>query len=259
MEKPTISIIVPGLNEEGNINDTIDMIISSLDDMQKFKEYEIIIIDDGSTDKTGQIADGYAGKYPFIKVVHHTTPMGLGYAYRRGLKEATKEYVGWVPGKNSIPKETFIRMMDAVGKADIVLVYIMSEVRGYFRRYLSKLFTLVLNILFGLHLKYFNGPCIYKNEILRKTKMTTNGFAFMAEINIRSVRAGYSYIEVGLNNQGRTHGNSKAFVFRNFLRVCNLVTKLFWEIQVKDRFHALKNHAGGSIENVPATKEDTFR
>jgi glycosyltransferase involved in cell wall biosynthesis len=259
MDKPTISIIVPGLNEEGNINDTIDMIISSLDEMQKFNEYEIIIIDDGSRDKTGQIADEYAGKYPFIKVVHHTDPMGLGYAYRRGVKEATKEYVGWVPGKNSIPKETFIRMMDAVGSADIVLVYILSEVRGYFRRYLSKLFTLVLNILFGLHLRYFNGPCIYKNEILRKTKMTTNGFAFMAEINIRSVRAGYSYIEVGLNNQGRTHGNSKAFVFRNFLRVCNLVTKLFWEIQVKNRIQSLKNRTSANTENVPAAKEETLR
>jgi hypothetical protein len=127
-------------------------------------------------------------------------------------------------------------MLAAIGTADIVLVYILIETRNYFRQVVSKIFTAGMNLLFGLHIRYFNGPCIYRSDLLSKTSMTTNGFAFMAEINIRLLKAGFTYVEVGLNNRDRTQGNSKAFVFRNFLRVVNLVIKLFWEIQVRNRF-----------------------
>jgi hypothetical protein len=136
-------------------------------------------------------------------------------------------------------------MLAAIGGADIVLVYIMSETRGYFRRIVSKIFTFFLNILFGLRIQYFNGPCIHKSDLLKKTKMTTNGFAFMAEINIRLLKAGFGYVEVGLHNRDRTQGSSNAFVFRNFLRVVNLVIKLFWEIQIKDRFNPESSYGRG--------------
>ena len=240
MHKNSLSMIVPALNEEGTLEDTIKMITSTIAEEDGISDYEIFIIDDGSQDQTGKIADRLAIKNSCIKTIHNQQPMGLGYSYRENLNRCTGDYIGWAPGKNSIPKETFSRMLAAVGSSDIVLVFIQSETRNHFRRIISKIFTFIMNILFGLHIKYFNGPCIYRNDALKKAKMSTNGFAFMAEINVRLIKAGYSYVEVGLNNQDRTQGNSKAFVFRNFLRVVNLVVKLFWEIQIQNKIQ--KDH-----------------
>lgn len=242
MKKKSLSMIVPALNEEGNLEDTIRMVIPAIAEEEGISDYEIFIIDDGSQDLTGKIADRLAHENHHIKSIHNQQPMGLGYCYRENLKRCTQDYIGWAPGKNSIPKETFSRMLAAVGSSDIVLVYIQSETRNYFRRIVSKVFTFIMNMLFGLNIKYFNGPCIYRSDALKKTKMSTNGFAFMAEINVRLIKAGYSYVEVGLNNRDRTQGNSKAFVFRNFLRVVNLVAKLFWEIQIRNKFN--RYHTG---------------
>jgi glycosyltransferase involved in cell wall biosynthesis len=237
MQKKSLAMIVPALNEEGDLENTIEMIISVISEDEVISDYEILIVDDGSLDQTGKIADRLAHENSRIRSIHNKQTMGLGYSYRENIKGCTQDYVGWAPGKNSIPRETFTRMLAAVGTADIVLVYIRSETRNYFRRVLSKMFTFIMNLLFGLHIKYYNGPCIYRSAVLQKTKMTTNGFAFMAEINVRLLKAGYNYVEVGLNNRDRTQGSSKAFVFRNFLRVVNLVTKLFWEIQISNRFN----------------------
>ena len=247
MPKNSLSMIVPALNEQGDLEQTIQMITTAISEDSSISDYEILIFDDGSQDQTGMIADRLARDSKFIKSIHNRQTMGLGYSYREGVKIAAKEFIGWAPGKNSIPKETFVRMLAAIGKADIVLVFIMSETRGYFRQFVSKIFTFFLNILFGLRIQYFNGPCIHRSDLLKKTKMTTNGFAFMAEINIRLLKAGFGYVEVGLHNQDRTQGSSNAFVFRNFLRVANLVTKLFWEIQLKDRFNPESSYGRGYL------------
>ena len=235
LQKKTLSIIVPCLNEQGDLEKTVNTITSVIEGVQDISDFEILIFDDGSQDQTPAIVDQLARDHKNIRAIHNPQTMALGYSYREGVKIAKMDYVGWLPGKNSVPEETLTRMFNAVGQADVVLVYILSESRGYFRRFISRIFTLLMNILFGMRIKYFNGPCIHRRDLLNRTPMTTNGFAFMAEINIRLIKAGFSFVEVGLHNRDRSQGNSSAFVFRNFLRVLNLIFKLFWEIQVKDR------------------------
>jgi len=228
--KPSISMIVPALDEENDLGPTIQMLLKAIG--QKFSDYEILIFNDGSQDKTGLVADQLAAKNNHIRVIHNPGNMGLGYNYRKGVELASKEYIGWVPGKNSIPEATLNDMFNAIGQADIVAVYILTETRSKFRQAVSQIFTGMMNLLFGLNLKYFNGPNILKSDLVKNVKMSTNSFAFMAEIMVRLVKSGHSYVEVGLHNRNRMNGSSKAFVFRNFVRVVKIVLRLFWEIQV---------------------------
>jgi glycosyltransferase involved in cell wall biosynthesis len=228
-------MIIPAVNEEDDLEPTVEAAIEAIGD--KFSDYELLIFNDGSRDKTGQVADRLAAGNNHIRVIHNPGNMGLGYNFRRGVELATKEYVGWIPAKNSIPIETLNDMFKAVGKADIVLVFILTETRSMFRQVVSRIFTRMMNTLFGMNLKYFNGPNIFKSEIVKNTKMTTNGFAYMAEILIRLIKSGHTYVEVGLHNRDRRNGNSKAFVFKNFVRVVKVVIKLFWEIQIVGAFN----------------------
>ena len=232
--KPSISIIIPALNEKGNLEPTVETVVRSIE--KKFNDYELLIFNDGSTDETGDIADQLARENNHIRVIHHTHNNGLGFSYREGVELATKEYIGWVPGKNSIPEETLDNMFGAVGIADIVAVYILTETRSKFRQVVSRIFTKMMNTLFGMNLRYFNGPCIHKSKLVKNVKMSTNGFAFMAETLVRLIKSGHSYVEVGLHNRDRTIGNSKAFVYKNFIRVGEVVIRLFWEVQIVGAF-----------------------
>ena len=112
-----------------------------------------------------------------------------------------------------------------------------------------------------MNLKYFNGPNILRSQLVKNTKMTTNGFAYMAEILIRLIKNDHTYIEVGLHNRDRQNGNSKAFVFRNFVRVVKVILRLFWEIQVvgmfKETFFAKRPPTSDDLQKEQPSKQST--
>lgn len=232
--KPSISIIVPAYNEEQNIAGAISAIKAAV--AGRFSEYEILIIDDASSDKTNLIADRFAKEDSNIKVVHNLVNMGFGYNYRTGVRLATKDYIALIPGDNEILEDSIKDIFSCVGKADMVLPYhTNSEVRSFLRRGLSGGFTVVLNFLFGNRLKYYNGPVVHKKDIVTKVPMSTNGFAYQAEIITRLLKAGHSYIEVGMQIRSRQHGHSKALYPKNILSVLKTVARLYRELNLKPR------------------------
>lgn len=233
-DKPSISVIVPAYNEEPNLAGTVAAVRAAA--AGRFSACEILIIDDASTDRTGVIADGLSREDSGVRVFHNPRNMGFGYNYRLGVRLATKDYVGLVPGDNEILEESIRDIFDCVGKADMVLPYhTNSGERSFLRRALSGSFTALLNFLFGYKLRYYNGPVVHRRELLTKVPMTTDGFAYQAEILSRLLKAGRSYVEVGMKIRIRQHGHSKALYPKNVWRVIETVAKLYWELKLKRR------------------------
>lgn len=236
---PSISIIIPALNEENNLKSTVDEVLAALH--QNFSEYEILIFDDGSSDKTGIIADGLAAQDNNIKVIHNRNTMGLGYNYKKGVELAEKDYVVMFPGDNSFPRGSIRELFKLVGEADIIVPHTRNFwVRPRSRQIISRSFTDLMNLLFGLDLKYYNGTVIHKRETIKSVPISTNGFAYQAEILTRLIRSGHSFVEVGIDIRERTFGRSKAFAPRNIASVIKTLAKLFWQIYIKERDKFLK-------------------
>ncbi len=234
--KSSISIIVPCLNEAPNIAGTVGSIKRALDESGRFSDYEILIFDDGSTDKTGEVADGLSEENRHIIVIHNERNMGFGYNYTEGVRRAAKEFVIMVPGDNEIPTDAILAAFSRVGDADIVVPYTANTwVRPLSRRVVSRAFTVSINTLFGLRLRYYNGTCVIKADLLKQVPMTTWGFAYMAAILVRLIRSGASYTEVGINIAQRSSGNSKAFMPGNIVSVLTAIISLFWEVRLKER------------------------
>jgi hypothetical protein len=146
------------------------------------------------------------------------------------------EYVTMFPGDNEIPGQAMRAILDAVGSADIVVPYISTPaVRDWKRRVISACFVTLLNGLFGLRLRYFNGPCVHRRSLLLSVPMRTHGFAYMASILVRLIRSGCSFVEVPMPLQARQHGRSKAFRVKNIVSVLGTIGELFWEVRVKER------------------------
>ncbi|HAZ10459.1 MAG TPA: hypothetical protein DCY56_05065 [Candidatus Omnitrophica bacterium] len=228
----SISVIVPAYNEEQNIAGAVSAIKAAA--ANRFSEYEILIIDDASSDNTGSIADKISRENPNVKVFHNSKNMGFGYNYKMGVGLATKDYIGLIPGDNEILEDSIKDIFSCAGKADMVLPYhTNSEERSLLRRSLSGGFTALLNLLFGYKLKYYNGPVVHKREIVTKVRMTTDGFAYQAEIITRLLKAGHSYIEVGMKIRIRQHGHSKALYPKNVWSVLKTIAKLCWELNLK--------------------------
>lgn len=233
--KRSISVIIPAYNEEGNLKGAVDSVLAAV---QGFTDYEIIIFDDGSQDGTGPLADEIAASDAAgrIKVVHNGSNKGFGYNFRRGVELATRDYVAMIPGDDEIGKESVAAILNAAGKADIVAAYTINfSVRPLKRRIISRVFTAMMNLLFGMRLKYFNGPTVYRRDVIQSIPVTTSGFAFTASIMVRLIRSGHSYVHVGMYLKPRDYGSSKAFALSNILSVFKTVIRLFWQVHVSER------------------------
>lgn len=235
MQKPTISFILPALNEEQNIGLTVQSIISSLDNC--FSDYELILINDGSTDRTGFMMEQLAVKDSHIKVIHHEIPQNLGFCYFEGVRKAGCEYVMMVPGDNEITQEAIKSILSKVGTADIVIPYISNPlIRPFSRRFISRLFTLLMNIIFNLRIKYFNGPCVLKKKAVNELNINASGFSYMAETLILLIKRGYSYVHVPMLIKPRNSGVSKALKPKNFIGVGRTILGLIRKIYLSNDY-----------------------
>lgn len=230
----SLSVIIPALNEEKNILQTIEAVYLSLR-QNNILDYEMIIFNDGSSDKTGEIAESVASQDPRIKVIHHQTPQGMGKDYQEGVSAATKEYILTVPGDNELKQESVANIMSALGKSDIVVVYTSNQaIRPFARRVFSKTYTFINNFSFGLNLPYFNGACLIKRELLVNLKINDTRFVFMTEILVKLIkRDRRDYIIVPMEIKPIERGSSKAFKLKNFVGVGKGILNLYKEIYFK--------------------------
>lgn len=232
MTKKRLSIMVPAYNEEGNLENTIKEIKKGIG--KNITDYEIIIFDDGSSDKTGKIAEALAKKDKKLRVVHNKPNRGIGYCYRTGQKLARFEYYIYIPGDNQFPKKALSESVEKIGQADIIIPYPTNiHIRPFLRQLISHAFTYLLNLFFGLKITYYNAPVIHKTKFLRGVpQKETSGHAYQAEILVRLLKAGASFTEVGFDMYERKGGKTTAFKWRNVKRVLSTIVPLFWQLQI---------------------------
>ena len=238
---PSVSVAIPALNEAGNIANAVRVTRDALE-KYGFSDFEIILIDGGSSDGTPKIMDEIGSKDRRIKVGPHIKSRGLGHSVRHGLSCATKEYVGWFPGDNETLPETMKNVFAEIGKADVIIPYTVNPwVRTPGRRILSAVYLKTFNMIFGTRLKYFNGPCFFRRPVLDSVVMSTDGPAYMMEILVQLVKSGNaSYIEVPMYLKARDYGTSSVLRWGNVLGIAKTAARLFFRVH----FHGLPKKGG---------------
>lgn len=240
MMKPTVSIIVLAYNERENLEPTIANILNAVGDL--FLDYEILIVDcvrsDGTDDGTRAIAMRLAMEHPKIRSIQKPSA-AIGLKYWDGVRAARFEYVTFLPGDNETTPETIREIFRSVGRADVVATYTANMgVRPFSRRVISRLYTLIMNTMFWMRLRYFNGPSILKASLLKSLPphAKQNGsFSFNAENLIRLIKGGASFVEIPMYLYPQLNRKTKALNFKNLFSIMNHIWRLFWEIQVLRR------------------------
>lgn len=230
-ERPSISIFVPAHNEAGNIAGAIEDIVWAAEG--QFRDYEILLVNDGSTDGTGEIAETLTAKNSRIKVLHHPQRCGIAAGYQTALREAKKDFISYLPGDREIRAESVRDILSAVGKADIVAPYHQnSRARAIHRRVMTYVYTTLCNFLFGQNVRYFQGPIILPTVLARTIPIRCTGFAFVTEVLVHALHSGLSYVEVGLSHQERLSGRSKSVSLSNMLIAVKTIFRLWWNLRI---------------------------
>jgi glycosyltransferase involved in cell wall biosynthesis len=200
--------MVAAYDEVTSLEGAVTDVLSALHDVD---EFEIIIVDDGSTDGTAEVADRLGAEHPSVRVIHHPENRGIAAVYRTGLEAATKRHFTWVGGDREIAAESVRAIIESIGKADLVIPFHATpEARAWHRRLVTWLCTQQINALFGWSFHYYQGPTVYPRELALRIPVENQRFFFASEMLIRALSMGLSWVEVGLRHQERRHGTSSA-------------------------------------------------
>jgi glycosyltransferase involved in cell wall biosynthesis len=203
---------------------------------------DIIIVDDASTDRTGEISDQMAARDSCIRVLRNPTNQGVGVGFLAALDIAKYPKFMGIPGDNDVSGALLTKMMAMHDRADLILGYFLNkEDRGRRRNVLSTIYIMMYTITFNVFIQYVNSPAIYPTGMLRKLDLKSRRFSIASEATIKSLRAGCTFCEVAGYMQTGLKGSTSVRM-RNLVEAIYSYFRLIYEIYVQ-RPHAFKGKA----------------
>lgn len=222
MSRPALSIVIMAFNEEDNLPVQVDRTVAFC--QAHCSDWQIVIVDDGSSDRTGAIADEYVARDPeHMDVVHHGVNQGMGVAIRNGYAAARLEWVTQLPADCQVDPQVFGEVFfEHMADSDIVLSVYRKREDGLKRKVLSAGFQLFVRILLGERGDY-TGTMVFRRDLLGQVgALHSNSFFVNLEFPIRVLRMGTRSALVEFEAQPRLHGQSKV---ANLRRIRTVVTE----------------------------------
>lgn len=209
---PDLTVVVPAFNEEALLADSIRKLRASLDALGT--SAEIVIVNDGSRDRTGAIADELARDLANVLVCHQAN-QGIGGAFRTGTTRATGEYVMLWPADMPADPEDLAPYLARFGHADVIVGVRRARI-GYnpLMRWNAWVYPQLVALLFGLRLRDVNWIHAYRRERLLRIELTQRGIPMLTEALVRLRDDGASFAEVEVAMKARTGGVASASRFR---------------------------------------------
>ena len=203
--RPRLSVFFPCYNEEGNVERVVQEAVAFLPSVSD--DFEIIIVNDGSGDRTGEIADRLAAADPRIRAVHHETNKGYGAALRSGFVAATKHLVFYTDGDGQFDMRELSELLPLARRYDIVSGYRINRQDNAIRRLNAFMWGKLVQAL--LRFRCRDVDCafkVYRRSIFDVIELKSSGALIDAEILARATRAGCTIGELPVHHKPRIAG-----------------------------------------------------
>jgi glycosyltransferase involved in cell wall biosynthesis len=197
-----LSYFFPAHNEEANLRGLVEEALTTLPGLAE--SFEIVIVDDGSRDATGRIADELTAANPgIVRAVHHPTNLGYGAALRSGFRAARHDHQFRVADVGRL-----IDRLAEPDRPDVVVGFRIKRADPLVRTLYARAYRLANRIFFGLRVRDVDCACkLFRREALEGIAVESGGAFFSAELLIRLQVAGRSVAEVGVPHHPRTAGS----------------------------------------------------
>ena len=247
-----LSYFFPAHDEEANVAGLVDEALAVLPTLAD--TFEIIIVNDGSRDRTRAIADELTGRHPgIVRAVHHPVNRGYGAALRSGFGAARHELVAFTDGDRQFHVADLGRLTARFAEPDhpaVVAGFRIKRADPLIRTLYARAYRLANRIFFGLRVTDVDCACkLFRREVLEGISIESEGAFFSAELLIKLLAAGRTIAEVGVPHYPRTAGSPTGARPQVVLRA----VRDFWRL----RLHMWANRDRALLRGRPALGEPT--
>jgi glycosyltransferase involved in cell wall biosynthesis len=203
--KPDISLFFPVYNDERTVRRVSEKALAVLAEVAN--RYEVIIVDDGSPDRAGAIADELAAEYPAISVVHHPKNLGYGAAVKTGLATARYDWICFTDGDDEYDVFDLRKLIALKDFYDLIITFRYAKVYSSQRQVISWVYNSVLRMLFRSPYRDIStGLRLIRKSLADQLALQANSPFIGAELTIKSMLKGYRIGEVGIQTFPREFG-----------------------------------------------------
>jgi glycosyltransferase involved in cell wall biosynthesis len=242
---PSLSIFFPCYNEEANVERTTR---NALDAAGRFADqYEIIIVNDGSKDRTGEIAERLASELPHVRAVHNHPNLGYGGAVARGLNESRMSWIFFTDGDGQFDMNELDKLIALLDRCEFAVGYRMNRADSVMRKVNAFCWGALVRTLFGLKIRDID--CAFKllpKSLIDAIRLKSRGALISTELLARAKYRGLRIAEVGVNHFPRTAGRQTGANIKVILRAFKELFKLRRDI----RSEALPANSHGGAQDT---------
>jgi glycosyltransferase involved in cell wall biosynthesis len=222
--KPSIAIFFPVYRDEGTVETVAMKSLKVLSDIAS--RYKVIIVDDGSPDKSGEIADKLAEKYPEIISVRHDKNLGYGAALQTGFKYSLDyDWICFTDGDDQYDVNELYHLSKLLHHYDLIVTFRYSKIYGTLRSFISFVYNFIIRLLFKSDLRDHNcGLKLIRSNVVKDIEIISDSAFIGAEIIINAMVKGYPIGQAGIKTYPRTFGQSSVMSIRH---ISNSIKDMF--------------------------------
>ncbi len=215
-ERPRVSVFFPVYNDERTVE---RVALKSLDVLSRVaREYEVVIVDDATPCRAGEIADALAAKDPRIKVIHHSKNLGYGAAIRTGLANVRYEWVCFTDGDDEYDIYDLEKLIRLRHRYDLIITFRYAKLYSTFRIFVSWVYNRSLRTLFKSRFRDIStGLRLIRRDLVNELDLMSSSPFIGAEIAIKTMLKGFPVGEVGIQTFPREFGHGSATSWRNII------------------------------------------
>ena len=212
-----LSVVVLSSNEEENLESTVQAVLTEIDVLDVTAE--VVVVEDGSTDRTLQIARDLAEAHERVRLVQHEVNRGSGMAIRSGVEAARGEKIIYVPADGQFDVRELARFLKASELADIVIgARLERSDYTVFRLLSSRVFLILVRVLFGTTFRDVNWVHLWDRKVFEEIFIRSEGVFLLEEVIVRATRKRFSFVEIESDYQPRQGGRATGGNPRTILR-----------------------------------------